>query len=76
MIGGAVERAAPDLDACVEEARVLAEGGMKKREAARAVAERHHVSANEVYDGARRRRRRRRLTRHARVPPRTPTGGR
>jgi hypothetical protein len=26
------------------------DGGMKKREAAHAVAERHHVSANEIYE--------------------------
>jgi 16S rRNA (cytidine1402-2'-O)-methyltransferase len=50
VVGGTAERAAPDLDACVAEARVLVEAGMKKREAAHAVAERHHVSANEIYE--------------------------
>jgi 16S rRNA (cytidine1402-2'-O)-methyltransferase len=50
VIGGATEPTAVDLDACAEEARVLVEGGMKKREAAHAVAERHHVSANDVYE--------------------------
>jgi 16S rRNA (cytidine1402-2'-O)-methyltransferase len=50
VIGGASEPATPDLDACADEARMLVEGGMKKREAARAVAERHHVSANDVYE--------------------------
>jgi 16S rRNA (cytidine1402-2'-O)-methyltransferase len=50
VIAGADEPAVPDLDACVEEAQVLVEGGMKKRDAARAVAERHHVAANVVYD--------------------------
>jgi 16S rRNA (cytidine1402-2'-O)-methyltransferase len=49
VIGGATEPTAVDLHACAEEARVLVEGGMKKREAAHAVAERHHVSANDVY---------------------------
>jgi 16S rRNA (cytidine1402-2'-O)-methyltransferase len=49
VIEGEVERPSADLDACVEEARTLVEGGMRPREAARAVAERHHVSANDVY---------------------------
>jgi 16S rRNA (cytidine1402-2'-O)-methyltransferase len=50
VIGGAPEPLAPDLDACADEAQVLVDGGMKKREAAHAVAERHRVSANEVYE--------------------------
>ena len=50
VVEGAGEPAAADLDVCVEEASRLVEGGMKKREAARAVAERHHVSANAIYD--------------------------
>jgi 16S rRNA (cytidine1402-2'-O)-methyltransferase len=50
VIGGAPEAPAPDLDACADEARALIEGGMRKREAAHAVAERHHVSANDVYE--------------------------
>ena len=50
VIGGAPEPPVPDLDACADEAQVLVDGGMKKREAAHAVAERHRVSANEVYE--------------------------
>lgn len=49
VIAGAPEAEPVDIDACVAEARELAEGGMRKRDAARAVAERHRVSANEVY---------------------------
>jgi 16S rRNA (cytidine1402-2'-O)-methyltransferase len=49
VIEGEAERPSADLDACVEEARTLVEEGMRPREAARAVAERHHVSANDVY---------------------------
>lgn len=50
VVGGAAEPAPRDLDACVDEARVLVEGGMKKRDAARAVAQRHGVAANAVYE--------------------------
>jgi 16S rRNA (cytidine1402-2'-O)-methyltransferase len=49
VIAGAPEAEAIDIDACVAEARELTAGGMRKRDAARAIAERHRVSANEVY---------------------------
>jgi len=50
VIAGAPPGAeAIDIDACVAEARELIAGGMRKRDAARAIAERHRVSANEVY---------------------------
>ncbi|HSL10458.1 MAG TPA: 16S rRNA (cytidine(1402)-2'-O)-methyltransferase [Actinomycetota bacterium] len=50
VVGGAPPRAPRDLDACVDEARDLVAEGMKKREAAHAVADRHHVSVNDIYD--------------------------
>ena len=50
VIHGATE-ADHDLAACIEEARELMAQGMKKRDAARAVAERHNVSANDIYAG-------------------------
>jgi 16S rRNA (cytidine1402-2'-O)-methyltransferase len=49
VIEGASDLPAPDLDACVTEARELVAGGMKKREAARVVAGRHGISANDLY---------------------------
>jgi 16S rRNA (cytidine1402-2'-O)-methyltransferase len=49
VIAGAAEAEPIDIDACVAEARELVDGGMRKRDAARAVAERHRISANEVY---------------------------
>jgi 16S rRNA (cytidine1402-2'-O)-methyltransferase len=49
VIGGERVRPAPDLDGCVEEARELVSGGMRKRDAAHAVADRYGVSANELY---------------------------
>jgi 16S rRNA (cytidine1402-2'-O)-methyltransferase len=49
VIGGATRPAAVDLDACADEARQLISGGMRKRDAARLVAERRSASANEVY---------------------------
>ena len=49
VIAGAPEAEAIDIDTCVAEARELIAGGMRKRDAARAIAERHRVSANEVY---------------------------
>ena len=49
VIAGALGAEAIDIDACVAEARELIAGGMRKRDAARAIAERHRVSANEVY---------------------------
>jgi 16S rRNA (cytidine1402-2'-O)-methyltransferase len=48
VLGGAASPA-PDLDTCVAEARALVAGGERKRDAARAVAERSGVSANDVY---------------------------
>jgi len=39
----------PPLDQVVDEARELVVDGMRKRDAARAVAERHGISANDVY---------------------------
>ena len=49
VIGGERVRPAPDLDGCVDEARELIGGGMRKRDAAHAVADRYGVSANELY---------------------------
>ena len=40
-----------DLASCIEEARELLAEGLKKRDAARAVADRHGVSANDIYAG-------------------------
>jgi 16S rRNA (cytidine1402-2'-O)-methyltransferase len=39
----------PSLEACATEAAMLVAGGMRKRDAARAIADRHGVSANDVY---------------------------
>ena len=39
----------PDLETCADQAQELVNGGMRKRDAAHAVAERHGVSANDVY---------------------------
>ncbi|MEA2551434.1 MAG: rRNA (cytidine1402-2-O)-methyltransferase, partial [Actinomycetota bacterium] len=50
VIQGASE-AERDLAACIEEAKELMTQGLKKRDAARAVADRHGVSANDVYAG-------------------------
>lgn len=49
VIGGATGPAPVDLDACADEARQLISGGMRKRDAARLVAERRGASANGVY---------------------------
>jgi 16S rRNA (cytidine1402-2'-O)-methyltransferase len=49
VIEGAREAGPVDLDTCVAEARELVAGGMRVREAARAVAERHGAGVNEVY---------------------------
>jgi 16S rRNA (cytidine1402-2'-O)-methyltransferase len=49
VIEGERVRPAPDLSGCVDEARELVAGGMRKRDAAHAVADRHGVSANELY---------------------------
>ena len=48
VVGGAPE-ASPDLAGCASEAMDLVAGGMRKRDAAKVVAERHGASANEVY---------------------------
>ena len=44
VIGGERVRPAPDMSACADEARELMAGGMRKRDAAHAVAERHGVT--------------------------------
>lgn len=49
VIEGAQGPAPVNLAACVEEAKELVRGGMKKRDAARAVADRHGVGVNELY---------------------------
>lgn len=49
VIGGERVRPAPDMNGCVDEARELIAGGMRKRDAAHAVADRYGVSANELY---------------------------
>jgi 16S rRNA (cytidine1402-2'-O)-methyltransferase len=49
VVEGRPDGPAADLEACVGEAEGLVADGMKKREAARVVAERHGVSANQVY---------------------------
>jgi 16S rRNA (cytidine1402-2'-O)-methyltransferase len=49
VIEGAREAGPVDLDTCVAEARELVAEGMRAREAARAVAERHGAGVNEVY---------------------------
>ncbi|MEA2556145.1 MAG: rRNA (cytidine1402-2-O)-methyltransferase [Actinomycetota bacterium] len=45
------DEAVHDLAACIQEARELLAQGLKKRDAARAVADRHGVSANDIYAG-------------------------
>lgn len=49
VIEGAIEPRAVDMNACVAEARELVGEGMRKRDAAHVVAERHGVSTNVVY---------------------------
>jgi 16S rRNA (cytidine1402-2'-O)-methyltransferase len=49
VIGGAPPPDAPDVDELVREARVMVADGMRAREAAKAVAKHHGVSANELY---------------------------
>lgn len=49
VIGGQRERVTPDLAACLDEVLELVAQGMRKRDAAHAVADRHGVSANELY---------------------------
>jgi 16S rRNA (cytidine1402-2'-O)-methyltransferase len=49
VIEGAPARSSTDVDGFVDETKELVAGGMRKRDAARAVAERHGVSANALY---------------------------
>jgi 16S rRNA (cytidine1402-2'-O)-methyltransferase len=49
VVEGRRETPAPDMQACVDEMAELVAEGMRKRDAAHAVAERHGVSANELY---------------------------
>jgi 16S rRNA (cytidine1402-2'-O)-methyltransferase len=49
VIGGERERPVPDLSVCADEARELVAEGMRKRDAAHAVADRDGVGANELY---------------------------
>jgi 16S rRNA (cytidine1402-2'-O)-methyltransferase len=49
VVAGAGDVEPPDLEASVIEARELVAGGMKKRDAAHAIAERHGQSANQIY---------------------------
>jgi 16S rRNA (cytidine1402-2'-O)-methyltransferase len=49
VIGGAPPSDAPDVNELVREARVMVADGMRAREAAKAVAKHHGVSANELY---------------------------
>jgi 16S rRNA (cytidine1402-2'-O)-methyltransferase len=49
VVGGASGGPPPELSALTEEAGELVRSGMKKREAAGAVARRHDVSANTIY---------------------------
>jgi 16S rRNA (cytidine1402-2'-O)-methyltransferase len=49
VIGGERVRAAPDMSVCADEARELVAEGLRKRDAAHAVADRYGVSANDLY---------------------------
>jgi len=49
VIEGARDRSSTDVDGFVDETKELVAGGMRKRDAARAVAQRHGVSANALY---------------------------
>jgi 16S rRNA (cytidine1402-2'-O)-methyltransferase len=49
VIEGAPAHSSTDVDEFVDETKELVAGGMRKRDAARAVAERHGVSANALY---------------------------
>ena len=49
VIEGLTQVPVPDMDGCVAEAKELVTGGMKKREAARVVANLRGVSANDLY---------------------------
>jgi len=52
VVDGEHDPEAPDPETLLAEVRVLVEGGMRTRDAARAVAERHGASANELYRAA------------------------
>jgi 16S rRNA (cytidine1402-2'-O)-methyltransferase len=52
VVEGRRDPAPPDRDVMLAELRGLVEGGMRTREAAHAVAERHGASANELYRAA------------------------
>ncbi len=52
VVEGEHDPEAPDVAALLAEVKALVEGGMRTRDAARAVAERHGASANELYRGA------------------------
>jgi 16S rRNA (cytidine1402-2'-O)-methyltransferase len=52
VVDGEHEPEAPDPETLLAEVRVLVEGGVRTRDAARAVAERHGASANELYRAA------------------------
>jgi 16S rRNA (cytidine1402-2'-O)-methyltransferase len=49
VIGGERVRPVPDMSVCAEEARELVAEGLRKRDAAHAVADRYGVSANDLY---------------------------
>jgi 16S rRNA (cytidine1402-2'-O)-methyltransferase len=49
VVAGSEDWPAPELSTLVEEAVALIGSGMRKREAAGAVARRHHVSVNAIY---------------------------
>jgi 16S rRNA (cytidine1402-2'-O)-methyltransferase len=49
VVEGAPDRKVGDVQVFLDETRELVAGGMRKRDAARAVAERHGVSANALY---------------------------
>jgi 16S rRNA (cytidine1402-2'-O)-methyltransferase len=52
VVEGERDPEAPDPEALLAEVHVLVAGGMRTRDAARAVAERHGASANELYRAA------------------------
>ena len=52
VVEGELEAEPPDRAALLAEVRVLVRGGVRTRDAARAVAERHGASANELYRAA------------------------
>lgn len=49
VVEGLREPQTPDMEACVEEVAELVSEGMRRRDAAHAVAERHGVGVNELY---------------------------